>query len=334
MTSAQTPCAAAQIARLGVREPRESRIDLTKGAEPTSPFAQFGSSSILAVPIAPDCARLRDPWTGQPIPGRGSLDGTARIDGFTFRPRGTEPTECLRGFIVSGHLFNVMSRNARCILPGIPYHVTQRGTNRQRVFYSSGDRKMYLSLLAQHRGDAQVRVLAYCLMDNHVHLVAVPERADSLAVLFRRVHGAYAQSLNARLGRSGHLWQNRFYSCPLSERHQWFAIRYVEANPVRAVMTVRPEQYRWSSAAAHIEGSCDVSGILDLEFWRQSGGTDAWRALNAQIETPDNLHLLRRCTYAGRPFGDEAFISQIEEQFQRKWRRWAFEKALVTGASA
>lgn len=105
-----------------------------------------------------------------------------------------------------------MSRNARCILPGLAYHVTQRGTNRQKVFFCAAHRKTYLGLLERNCGDAGVRVLAYCLMSNHVHLVVVPERADSLAVLFRRVHGGYAQALNAGLGRTGHLWQNRFYS--------------------------------------------------------------------------------------------------------------------------
>jgi putative transposase len=90
-----------------------------------------------------------------------------------------------------------MARNARCILPGLPYHVTQRGTNRQKVFFSTAHRKTYLSLVERNLGDSGVRVLAYCLMSNHVHWVVVPERVDSLAVLFRRVHGGHAQAMNA-----------------------------------------------------------------------------------------------------------------------------------------
>ena len=113
-----------------------------------------------------------------------------------------------------------MPRNTRCVEPGLPYHVTQRGTNRQRVFYSPTDYKMYLSLVREHMKDAECRVLAYCLMTNHVHVVVVPGRLDSLAVLFRRVHGRYSQYLNTRLHRTGHLWQARFYSCPLSETHR------------------------------------------------------------------------------------------------------------------
>ena len=88
--------------------------------------------------------------------------------------------------------------------------------------------------MRMHLEDAAVRVLSYCLMTNHVHFILVPERADSLAVVFRRAHGAYAQSFNARRDRSGHLGQNRFYSCPMSDSHLWSGIRYVEANPLRA----------------------------------------------------------------------------------------------------
>ncbi|WP_080507662.1 transposase [Bryobacter aggregatus] len=221
-----------------------------------------------------------------------------------------------------------MPRSARCIEVGLPYHVTQRGSNRQKVFHTIQDRQMYLSLLRTHQKDAAVRVLAYCLMTNHVHFVLVPEREDSLAVLFRRVHGAYAQALNARLGRSGHLWQNRYYSCPMSESHLWMGIRYVEANPVRAAMVDRVEAYRWSSAAVHLSGAADASGVLDLEFGREAGGAIPWRELHSDADRAAEIHLLRRCTYAGRPFGEEAFVERIEEAFQRKWRRWSFEKAL------
>ena len=167
-------------------------------------------------------------------------------------------------------------------------------------------------------------------MPNHVHLVVVPERADSLAILFRRVHGAYAQAVNAGLGRTGHLWQNRFYSCPLSERHLWIALRYVEANPVRAGLAPRPEQYRWSSAAAHLSER-NLSGVLDLSFWERSGGIDTWRQMHASADGDGQLPLLRRCTYAGRPFGEEEFVARLEDRFQRKWRRWGFEKS---GAAA
>lgn len=226
-----------------------------------------------------------------------------------------------------------MPRNARLIEPGLAYHVTQRGTNQQDVFFSIQDRQTYLRLMRSNLGDAGVRVLAYCLMTNHVHLVVKPEREDSLAVLLRRVHGQYAQYLNARRGRSGHMWQNRFFSCPLSEGHLWVALRYVEANPLRAGMVLRVEDYRWSSAPAHLTGAEDASGVLDVEFWREAGGADAWREMHGTPDLPARVNLLRRCTYSGRPFGGEEFLQELEEKFQRTWRRWSFEKAIGAGVS-
>ena len=219
-----------------------------------------------------------------------------------------------------------MPRNARYVVPGLPYHVTQRGSNRQRVFYSPTDYKMYLSLIREQLADTGCRVLAYCLMTNHVHLVVVPERADSLPVLFRRAHGRYAQYLNTRRHRSGHLWQQRYFSCPLAESHYWMALRYVEQNPCRAWMVKSAEEYRWSSAAAHLGQGKDRSGVLDMEFWERGGGAGTWREMHDEGASPDQLVLLRQCTYAGRPFGGEEFVKRLEQHFQRSWRRWGFEK--------
>ncbi len=219
-----------------------------------------------------------------------------------------------------------MPRNARCVVPGLPYHVTQRGSNRQRVFYSPTDYKMYLSLIREQLADAQCRVLAYCLMTNHVHLVVVPERDDSLAVLFRRVHGRYSQYLNTRRHRTGHLWQQRYFSCPLADSHLSVALRYVEQNPCRACMVKAPADYRWSSAAAHLGQGKDRSGLLDMTFWERAGGAGTWSEMHVAETGPDQVLLLRRCTYAGRPFGGEEFVNRLEQHFQRSWRRWGFEK--------
>jgi len=188
-------------------------------------------------------------------------------------------------------------------MEGLAYHVTQRGSNRQRVFSSAGDRRTYLGLVRESLADAGVRVLAYCLMTNHVHWVVVPERDDSLATLFRRVHGRYAQAWNARWQRSGHLWQNRFFSCPLAEDHLWTALRYVEQNPVRALLAAAPEEYPWSSARAHLTGEPEKPQVLDRQFWETSGGVEGWRQMHQASEDARITHLLRRCTYAGRPFG-------------------------------
>jgi putative transposase len=199
--------------------------------------------------------------------------------------------------------------------------VTQRGTNRQQVFFGIGDRKLYLQLIRENLSEAGVRVLADCLMTNHVHFIAVPEREDSLAVLFGRSHGRYSQALNIRRGRCGHLWQARFHSCAMAPAHVEAGLRYVEANPCRAGMVEHPEQYRWSSAAVHLLGEKDRSGVLDLGYWERAGGVETWAELHAKAENSREIIELRKCTYAGRPFGDAGFIEEMEQRFQRKWLR-------------
>jgi putative transposase len=207
------------------------------------------------------------------------------------------------------------------VAPGIPYHITQRGTNRQRVFFSASDRSLYLRLVKENLKESGIRVLAYCLMTNHVHFIVIPEREDSLALLFGRANGRYAQAVNIRKSRSGHLWQARFHSCPMSESHFWMGLRYVECNPCRAGMVRLPEEYAWSSAGVHLRGEKDRSGVLDMAFWEKAGGRDVWIELHGREVDPEQWNELRKCTYAGRPFGEESFVEEMEERFQRRWRR-------------
>jgi len=133
-----------------------------------------------------------------------------------------------------------MPRNARIVIPGVPHHVTQRGNNRQDVFFVDGDRVRYLDLLRDQCAHEGVRVLAYCLMTNHVHLVAAPGEEDGLQRAVGRSHFLYTQYINRLHRRSGHLWQGRFFSCPPDDAHALDALRYVEMNPVRARMTRVP----------------------------------------------------------------------------------------------
>jgi putative transposase len=197
---------------------------------------------------------------------------------------------------------------ARFVAPGVAHHITQRGTARQVVFRTRSDRRVYLEMLraqARHEG---LRILAYCLMSNHVHLMAVPRDEASLAVVLRRVHGRYAQYFNARHGRSGHLWQNRFYSCPLGPSHLWVARDYVETNPVRAGLAETAESYEWSSAAGRAVGQ---------DRWRLLDPAEEMVGRNPNrpdAETQERLwHALRRATFAGQPLGDVAFESEMKQ---------------------
>ena len=200
----------------------------------------------------------------------------------------------------------------------MPCHVTQRGVDRCETFSSDTDRRTYLGLLQQHLEDTGVSLLGWCLMTNHVHLIALPQREDSLSVLLRRVHGGYAQYYNACSSRTGHLWQNRFYSCVLEADHLWTALAYVENNPVRAGIVPRAGDYPWSSAVAHISGH-DERNLLDMEWWQREHHAD-WeqhlRTASSQSHQP-----LRAATYAGRPFGSDDFLRAMSEKFNRHWTR-------------
>jgi putative transposase len=116
---------------------------------------------------------------------------------------------------------------ARVVAVGVPHHVTQRGNNRQQVFFSDAQRRHYLTLLGEHAVRSGLGILGYCLMPNHIHAVVVPTAEVSMAQAFGHTHNAYARHFNALRSRSGHLWQNRFYSTPMDDAHLLRALQYV-----------------------------------------------------------------------------------------------------------
>lgn len=104
-----------------------------------------------------------------------------------------------------------MGRLARVVAVGVAHQITQRGVDRRVVFPSGKCRRVYLALLKEHASRSGLRILGYCLMTNHVHILAIPERAEGLAATFRYAHGRFAQYANAQQCRSGHFWQNRLF---------------------------------------------------------------------------------------------------------------------------
>jgi REP-associated tyrosine transposase len=204
----------------------------------------------------------------------------------------------------------------RAVLPGVAHHLTQRGVDRRDVFICDAGRQLYLNLIswaAEHLG---VTVLGYCLMTNHVHWVVVPADERSLARAFGWAHGRYSQHLNTVLLRSGHFWQNRFFSCALDERHTWAALRYVERNPVRAGLVDRAEDWPWSSAPARL-GHGAPPPWLDLRLWRDQFDTEQWREFLEPETMSEAELLLRASAYTGRPAGSAKFIRSAEQQLGR-----------------
>jgi putative transposase len=213
-----------------------------------------------------------------------------------------------------------MPRIARVVVAAVPHHVTQRGNNRQAVFFTDDDRLRYLELLAEQSKRHGLAIRGYCLMTNHVHLVVVPDETSSLAKALAAVHLRYTQYINRLHGRSGHLWQNRFYSCPLEGEHELTAVRYAERNPVRARLVRLPWRYPWSSAAANCGEADDETGVLQPNVWRRRFPFAQWRRILQQPEDEVMVLRIRRSTFNGRPLGSDRFIAKLESRLNRRLR--------------
>lgn len=210
-----------------------------------------------------------------------------------------------------------MARLARVVVYECWHHVAQRGNHQQTVFFSNEDRGFYLDRLRHYSTLFGLRIAGYCLMNNHVHLLVIPQMATSLARAVGRTHNDYARWLNFKRGEIGHVWQNRFYSCPLDDAHRWFALRYVELNPVNANLVQRPGDWPWSSAFAHTTGT-DPTGLVDLSDWSQRWSPQRWsQTLALGIEGAAWVERLREATRTGRPLGGEVFIEQVETNLKR-----------------
>jgi putative transposase len=179
----------------------------------------------------------------------------------------------------SGNIFGerfTQWRDSRVVAADVPHHVTQRGNGRRFILASDTDRSVYLTLLRENIESCRVSLLGYCLMSNHIHLVVVPRKAEGLARALRQTHGRYASYWNAVHGSSGHVWQGRYYSCPLDQAHLWEALRYTELNPIRAGLVAEAESWRWSSALAHCHKDTD-NGLLTMLPWQDHWSEEAWR---------------------------------------------------------
>lgn len=210
-----------------------------------------------------------------------------------------------------------MARLPRIVLPNTPHHVTQRGNGRQQVFFGDDDYASYLKLLTAFTQKAGTRVLAYYLMPNHVHFVLVPTDRDGLRSALGEAHRRYTRYINFRERWRGHLWQERFHSFPMDEAHLWMAIRYIELNPVKAGLVDSPAEWRWSSAAAHLEGRAEP--LVDLAA--TSDITDDWSSyLESGLPNADSA-LVEQHLRTGRPLGDDRFIDKAEQALGRSLQK-------------
>jgi putative transposase len=208
-----------------------------------------------------------------------------------------------------------MPRISRAIAVDYPHHITQRGNYRQAVFVEANDYAHYLHWLTQFAPKCGLEIWAYCLMPNHIHLIGVPRQADSLSRTLHTVHMQYARYFNGKRNEVGHLWQGRFFSCAMDERHVSAAVRYVELNPVRSGLAESPYDYPWSSAKSHVSGARDpvLSGPCFL-----TETVKDWRKYLRMAQDTEAEAAVVKATATGRPCGQAAFVKQMEKCLGRK----------------
>lgn len=204
-----------------------------------------------------------------------------------------------------------MPRISRIVAVDYPHHITQRGVRSMVIFNSDHDRNQYLQFIKEESERCELEIIAWCLMTNHVHFIAVPHIEDSLSRGFGEAHKRYTRMKNFKDNVRGYLFQGRFGSCVLDEHHLLAAVRYVENNPVVVGMVKHAWQYEWSSAKYHVG---DIKKDVLVNSRNLYGLVKDWRTyLDEQIEVSDDIHNIRRSTKTGRPTGDYDFVKKIEK---------------------
>ena len=216
-----------------------------------------------------------------------------------------------------------MPRRARLSLPGIPWHIIQRGNNRSVCFQAEEDYQFYLHYLREFAERFGCAIHAYVLMTNHVHLLLTPEREDSAGLLMKHLGQRYVQYVNRTYRRSGTLWEGRFRSClTQGEDYVLACHRYIELNPVRAGMVRRPQDYRWSSYHANGLGRADALLTPHEEYLRlgrnDQDRREAYRALFRAHVDEALMEEIRDATNGNFVLGGKRFQDQIAEALGRR----------------
>jgi putative transposase len=217
----------------------------------------------------------------------------------------------------------IVARLGRYFVEGQALHVIQRGNHRQAIFYAEGDYALYRDWLAELAARLGVRVHAWVLMTNHVHLLLTPGAATGLPQLMQSLGRRYVGAVNRVYRRTGTLWEGRYRAAPVeSGAHLMTCYRYIELNPVRARMVASPGDYPWSSHRAHATGAADplvVPHEVDLSLGRDGDERQAaYRGLFATALAQDAINEQRQATHGGWAIGSERFKAQIAESADRR----------------
>lgn len=216
-----------------------------------------------------------------------------------------------------------MARLARLVVPGYPHHIVQRGNNRQPIFVDDADRERFLTLLVQYANRHALPIHAFVLMPNHVHLLATPAEAGTLAAVMQGVGRSYVRWFNARHQRSGTLFEGRFRSSVVdTDRYALACSRYIELNPVRAGLVTSPAEFRWSSHRhnvgvrpnALITEHAAMWALGNTPFERQS----SYRKMFEKPLGSAELAAFRQSVQSGWAVGRDDFVADLSGSNPRR----------------
>ncbi len=217
-----------------------------------------------------------------------------------------------------------MPRRARLAIAGIPWHIIQRGNNRSACFYTDDDYRYYLARLKEQAKKHLCEVHAYVLMTNHVHLLVTPKKTESASLMMKHLGQRYVQYINKTYRRSGTLWEGRFRSCLTQETEYVTACyRYIELNPVRAMMVKDPSEYTWSSYRANAFGE---DSFITPHFLYNGLGQNradrlvAYRELFKAHLEDEIINNIQQATNGNFALGNEKFKAEIEKMLNRRAR--------------
>ena len=216
-----------------------------------------------------------------------------------------------------------MPRKPRMYLPGVPCHVIQRGNNRDATFFAEQDYQFYLECLYDAAKKYHVKIHAYVLMTNHVHLLMTPKLKESISLVMQSIGRRYVQHVNKEYKRTGTLWESRHKASLIDgEKYLLVCSRYIEMNPVSANMVKHPSQYKWTSYMCNAHGEFNKL-ISQHEIYNRLGSNEderqvAYASLFNDVVDEKEFKIVRNSVRFSMPTGDSRFKKQIEEAINMK----------------
>lgn len=199
-----------------------------------------------------------------------------------------------------------MPRVARGLADGLIYHIINRGNGRQQVFHTDGDYRAFVDLMTEAGERHPVKMLAWCLMPNHFHLLVSPERADDLSRWMQWFMTSHVRRYHSFHKSSGHIWQGRYKSFIVQDDgHLLTVVRYIESNPVRSQLVSSARDWNWSSLRTRTRITEPFTTKLPIEL------PSDWPGYVDQPLTMGELERIQTSMQRQTPFGSPPWQIRI-----------------------